>query len=67
MADNQTRTMTIVADKETVLLSLGRDSFSKVIGSNLHAFVFRNKIRNILAKSAYFGKLSKLHHEKLID
>lgn len=37
------------------------------MGSNLHVIVFRNKIRNILSKSPYFSKLSKLHHEKLID
>ena len=37
------------------------------MGSNLHVIIFRNKIRNILLKSPYFSKLSKLHHEKMID
>ncbi|XP_051912624.1 LOW QUALITY PROTEIN: cGMP-dependent protein kinase-like [Hippocampus zosterae] len=67
MADDQTRSMTIVAEKETVLLSVGRDSFNKVLGSNLHVIVFRSKIRGILSRSVFFSKLSKLHHEKLID
>ncbi len=67
MQEGQVRSMSVVADRETILLSLGRDSVNRVLGNNIQVIIFRNKIRNILAKNVFFSKLSKVHHVRIIE
>jgi cGMP-dependent protein kinase len=62
LSDDQVRTMSVVAQGEVRLLSLGRDLLAEMLGADLAKIIFRNKIKLGLKKSTIFNRLNAVAH-----
>jgi cGMP-dependent protein kinase len=61
------RAMSIKAVKETVLLALGRDTLSNILGDRVQNIAFRNVQRWAVERDPVLRNLTKMQIEKVLD